>query len=214
MLSCFEVCVQEREIDDLRQSLERIWKVGNIGPKDCVVHQFENDIVHNGSRYEVKLPFKPDHDTLPDNFVTSNKRLVSLVKRLENSEVLPRYNEVFKEYEKEKIIERVPEDEIPAEIGKVHYLPHRPVVKEHRETTKIRAVFDASCGVNGPSLNECLCSGPNLISKVFDVLLKFRLNRIAILADIKKAFLNVEVFKDHQDFLRFLWYDFESKDPK
>ena len=49
---------------------------------------------------------------------------------------------------------------------------------------------------------------------MFDVLLRFRLNRIAILADIKKAFLNVEVFKDHQDFLRFLWYDFESKDPK
>ena len=69
--------------------------------------------------------------------------------------------------------------------------------------------------MNGPSLNECLYLGPNLTSKVFDILLRFRFKKIAILADIKKAFLNVEVSKGHQDFLRFLWNDFESSgDPK
>ncbi|XP_066921197.1 uncharacterized protein [Clytia hemisphaerica] len=83
--------------------------------------------------------------TKTDNFKTSEKRLVSLKKRLEKSDLVKRYNEVFEEYKKEGIIEKVPENEISAEVGKVHYLPHRPVVKEDRETTKIRAVFDASC---------------------------------------------------------------------
>ena len=179
---------------------------------DCVITQFEKDIYHNGERYVTKLPFKPDHDTIPDNFRICEKRLVSLDKRLKCGEMFEDYNAIFKEYEDEKIIERVPEVEISKDIGKVHYLPHRPVVRNDKETTKIRAVFDASCAYNGPSLNDCLYSGPNLLAKVFDVLLRFRFNKIGVLADIKQAFLNVEVCKEDQDFLRFLWHDISNLD--
>ena len=91
-------------------------------------------------------------------------------------------------------------------------MPHRPVVREDKETTKIRAVFDASCGNNGPSLNDCLHSGPNMLSKIFDVLMRFRFNKVAILADIKQAFLNVEVSAEHRDFLRFLWFDMNCEE--
>ena len=42
---------------------------------------------------------------------------------------------------------------------------HRPVIGNDKETTKIRAVFDLK--VSGPSLNECLYSGPNLFAKIF-----------------------------------------------
>jgi len=123
------------------------------------------------------------------------------------------YEKIFKEYERDKIIEKVPDDEIVKGVGEVHYLPHRPVVKEHRLTTKIRAVFDASCeSEDGPSLNNCLYSGPNMLSKIFDVLMRFRFNRVAVLADIKKAFLNVEVADEHRDFLRFLWFNLESEE--
>ena len=80
-----------------------------------------------------------------------------------------------------------------AEVGKVHYLPHTPVVRADKTTTKIRAVFDVSCKVNGPSLNECFYAGPNLITKIFDILIRFRFNIIAITADIKQAFLNVAI---------------------
>ena len=34
---------------------------------ECVIHQFEKDIEHIGERYVTKLPFRPDHDFLPDN---------------------------------------------------------------------------------------------------------------------------------------------------
>ena len=50
------------------------------------------------------------------------------------------------------------------------------------------AVFDASCASDGASLNDCLYSGPNLVSKIFDILLRFRVNFIATLADIKQEF--------------------------
>ena len=68
-------------------------------------------------------------------------------------------------------------------------------------------MFDASCASDGPSLNDCLYSAPNLLSKIFDILLRFRFNFIVILADIKQAFPNVEISKEHRDFLHFLWYE-------
>ena len=105
-----------------------------------------------------------------------------------------------------KVIERVPDNEIAKESGKTHYLAHRPVIRKSKETTKIRAIVDASCSGNGLSLNDCLYSGPNLLSKIFDILLRFRLNYIALLADIKQAFLNIEISSEHKDYLRFLWY--------
>ena len=113
----------------------------------------------------------------------------------------------FSKIIKSGIIKRLPSDEIPQDPGKVHYLSHRPVLREDNETTKIRAVFDASCTSNGPSLNDCFYACLNLLSKIFDILLRFTLNYIGILADIKQAFLNVQIFAEHQNFLRFLWVD-------
>ena len=68
-------------------------------------------------------------------------------------------------------------------------------------------MFDAPCASERSSLNNCLYCGPNFLSKIFNILLRFRSNFIAILADIKQAFLNVEISKEHRDFLRFLWYE-------
>ena len=56
-----------------------------------------------------------------------------------------KYDEIFKEHEQNKNIEKVSFDEVPKKPGQVHYFPHRPVLREDKETTKIRAVFDASC---------------------------------------------------------------------
>ena len=92
--------------------------------------------MHDGTRYVV-LP-------LPDNFKVSETRLKSLKGRLKSKRILHAYDDIFKEYEKTGIIEPVPSSELVAEVGKVHYLPHRPVIRADKTTTKIRAVFDVS----------------------------------------------------------------------
>ena len=56
------------------------------------------------------------------------------------------YDKIFKDYERVGIIERVPKNEIAKDTEKMHNIPHRPVIRNDKQTTKIRAVFDASDG--------------------------------------------------------------------
>ncbi|GFT63869.1 integrase catalytic domain-containing protein [Trichonephila clavipes] len=81
-------------------------------------------------------------------------------------------------------------------------------LEEGRVTTSTRIVFDAaSHQANELSLNDCLWPGPNLNPNLLDVLINFRLNRVAISSDIRQAFLQICLADKHKDFVRFLWTD-------
>ena len=67
----------------------------------------------------------------------------------------------------------------------------------------------------GPSLNDCMHAGPSLLPNLMDILLRFRLNRVGLISDIEKAFLNISINPEQINFLRFLWVDnVESAEPK
>ena len=83
------------------------------------------------------------------------------------------------------------------------YLPHHPVVREDKDTSKVRIVFDASA----KGLNECLYEGPRLTPLIFDILLKFRTFLITLMADIEKAFLQISINTNDRDYFRFLWFE-------
>ena len=108
--------------------------------------------------------------------------------------LLEEYDLVIQEQLRDGVIEAVSDLEVP-EMGRTHYLPHHAVVRRDAKTTKLRVVYDASSRADGkgPSLNDCLQVGPSLTQLLFDILLRFRCNRIALIADIEKAFLNIEV---------------------
>ena len=90
-------------------------------------------------------------------------RLHSLTKNLIRSNKLGEYDKIIQEQINEGIIEKVSETKT-SEKGKEFYLPHRPVIRESAETTKIRIVYDASAKPNkdSASLNECLENGASL----------------------------------------------------
>ena len=69
----------------------------------------------------------------------------------------------------------------------------------------MRIVYDASARTGGPSLNDCLYTGPNFGQTILDILLRFRLHNIAFVGDVEKAFLMVSVADSDRDVLRFLW---------
>ena len=53
----------------------------------------------------------------------------------------------------------------------IHYLPHYAVIRQDKQTTKVRIVYDGSArsAANSFSLNNCLMTGPNLIPKLFNI---------------------------------------------
>ena len=100
-------------------------------------------------------------------------------------------------------------------VGKECYIPHKPVIREKAESTKLRIVYDASARVqdNAPSLNECLSPGPPLQNQLWSVLVRGRFNPVALTADIKQAFLQVRICEEDRDALRFHWLkDVNSKE--
>ena len=40
---------------------------------------------------------------------------------------------------------------------------------------------------------------------MFDVLVRFREHKVALVRDIQQAFLQIEVNREHRDYLQFLW---------
>ncbi|GBN63357.1 hypothetical protein AVEN_236729-1 [Araneus ventricosus] len=69
------------------------------------------------------------------------KRLETSTRKLHHENLFTAYDDVFKEWAPLGIIENDPVES--ASLHHEHYLPHRPVVKQHR-TTKVHPVFDAS----------------------------------------------------------------------
>ena len=169
--------------------------------------QFQEQISFKNHRYEVHLPWKTPHPSLPDNYELSRKRLENLLKRLrQEPEVLKEYDSVINEQLQRGIVEVV---EKPSEggVGRVHYIPHHAVIRTDKSTTKLRIVYDASAKSDGVALNDCVYTGPPLAENIFDVLLRFRVYQVALTGDVEKAFLMVGMIEEDRDVLRFLWVD-------
>ena len=110
---------------------------------------------------------------LPDNYLIAKSRLETNFKSLQTDpQLLQGYDDVIKEYLSYGIVERVTD----SNTNYVHYLPHRAVVREERETTKVPVVFGAWLKYKSfLSFNELLDPGSCLLSPLFDILVRFRL---------------------------------------
>ena len=106
---------------------------------------------------------------------------------------------------------------VTMKLWQTHYLPHKPVVRDEKATTKLQIVFDASAKANGShSLNDCLYPRPSITATLFGLLLRFWIHNIAFVGGIEKKFLQIGLHPSHRDFVRLLWFqepsniDFEN----
>ena len=92
-------------------------------------------------------------------------------------------------------------------------MPHNGVFHPQKRY-KIRVVFDVAVMHDGLSLNSQVHQGPDLTNSLLGVLLRFRQDPVALVADIEGMFNHVKVLPEVYDALRFLrWEDSNLEQP-
>ncbi|MEO0404760.1 MAG: hypothetical protein AAF193_07815, partial [Bacteroidota bacterium] len=215
---------EDEEHEDTLFSLKKFWELESIGivdlkkqisgEEDEALQRFQSTIHFEGSRYEVGLPWKSNAPTLLPNYQQALKRLRRNEEKLsQDQRKQTMYKEAMHQYLKDGHAREITEEDQQA--SKIYYLPHHPVFREDKTTTKCRVVFDASArNRQGISLNDCLLSGPALHPNLVSILLRFRMHRIAMMADIRKMFLQVKLTPEDQNVHRFLWRENQDESPK
>lgn len=176
------------------------------------MNMMEKTITKVDGHYQMGLLWKDENVQLPNNRAVAEIRLKHLKRRLEKNPTLKmKYLAILDDYKEKNYAQKLTRDETVKKIGKTWYLPHHPVTNP-RKPEKVRMVFDAASKFENISLNDQLVHGPDLTNSSVGVLIRFRQNPVALIADIEGMFHQVKVQPSDCDALRFLWWDSEDED--
>ena len=167
---------------------------------------WERSVQLSDGHYELPIPFRQRPPVLANNREMALWRLQSLrTKLLCKPELHAQYCASIKDMIDRHFAEPVASDMSNDNTKLRWYLPHHAVHNVNKPG-KIRVVFDCSARYHGTSLNENVMPGPDLTNRMIGVLIRFREEPIAMMADVEAMFHQVRVSVADRDCLRFLWY--------
>lgn len=212
--SCANVNFQHTS--DVQIEIERLWETdfpdrepGNSTGMSLedrrALSIMEGTLEKDGGHFKLGLPWRDKSVSLPNNRVMAITRLAHLKRKLRGDpELRSMYKNTMKEYIGKGYA--VPVNNTGKhESGKIWYLPHHPVVNQNKPG-KVRIVFDCAAKYRGTSLNDNLMQGPDFVNSLVGVLLRFREEPVALVADIEAMFHQVRVRDSDRNALRFLWW--------
>jgi hypothetical protein len=193
--------------------ISRFWTIEDIAESSqmstedqkCIQQYQATTKRQDNGRYIVRLPLHPDID---ERLGESRKKAYAQFLQLENKfrrheNIEKEYKLFIKEYEELNNMRLCDSNMKPS-----YYLPHHCVQRAESSTTALRVVFNASAKTtSGASLNDLMYCGPNLQTDLQSIILKWRLYRIAVTADIEKMFRQVMVDKEDQKYQTIVWRD-------
>ena len=212
---CLSIATHHVSVTSADDLLRKFWEIeespkgpSNLSPDERLVVQHFKD-THTRSdegRFIVPLPKRPQSKSLGESRSQAVKRFLSLERSLYSKGQFQEFSTVMEKYFKMNHAELVPVADLQKPPKEIFYLPMHAVRKEHSSTTKLRLVFDASAkSASGISLNDLLLVGPTVHSPLIDVLLRFRLHRVALTADVSKMYRAIELVPSDRDLHRFVW---------
>lgn len=192
--------------------LQRFWEVEDLPKikylsqeeKDCERIFTETHTRNRNGRYVVTLPFNEKICSLGQSKNIAIRQFFSIERRMtKNPQYRESYIQFMQEHEERGYMTRIKET---AESG--YYTPHHGVFSSN----KFRVVFNASNPTTtGISLNECQLNGEKLQSDLAFTLLRFRTFRVALCADVKQMYCQIEVNDLHKKYQKIIWRESENK---
>ena len=194
----------------VKPNLEDFWNLETIGIIICLqdkeaLKTYHETLRYKGRRYHVSWPWKDEITCLPENRQLAFGRLKSRIHQLRNNPgLVKQYDSIIRDQIDRGVIEKIQPE--PTDDMK-HYISHHPVINLSKPTTKVRVVYDASAKAkqDNKSLNKCPYRGPVMLQDLTGILLPFRLNKVAMVADIEKAFLQIGLNDNAKNVTRFFW---------
>ena len=135
----------------------------------------------------------------------TKQRLASLKRRFTKDDLQGKYTKVIFSYLQQGFAQQAPHEYLNDHAGPTWYLPHHAVTNPHKPD-KVRSVFDCAAKCKGTSLNDNLICGPYLMNSFIGVLMRFRTEMVALVADVEAMLHHVFVKPSHFDALRFMWW--------
>lgn len=192
--------------DDL---LRRFWEVEEKTVANCTLTVEERCALkhfNDEGRFMVSLPKRSIETKLGESRSQTVRRFLSFERSIHSKGVFPEVQKVIQEYFDQQHAEEVPPEDLNKPQDQVFYMPMHVVCKESSNTTKIRAVIDASAATStGISLNSTLMVGPTVHPPLIDVLIRFRNHRIGMIADVSRMYRAILLTEPDKDLHRFVW---------
>src|SRR5699024_3271613 len=150
LVNAFKAAVVNDAI--VSNDISALWDLEAIGIKydsfkqcDSVAHDnamshFVQNVEFVENRYQVRLPFREENvDQLGNNLAVAQKRLKGLANKLKSTDdLIQRYNDGVSQL----ILNGNAEPVAPPgnKLTNYYYMPHRAVLRENHESTKLRIV--------------------------------------------------------------------------
>ena len=211
----------EQALDDL---VRNFWDLERVGmdttyrtPDERQAEEIvSKSLQHDGTRFSIGIPWTAENGTpnLRSNRRQAEQRLWSLERSLaKRPDVQQAYSNVIEKYLIKHYIKKVDPEKVSQDGLNQWYLPHFPVVRNDRATTKVRVVFDASVQSDGVSMNDEMYAGRKTQNNLVHVLLRFCAEPVALVGDISEMFLQIQLQDSDRKYHRFLWRTAPDKEP-
>ncbi|XP_072392412.1 uncharacterized protein [Diabrotica undecimpunctata] len=194
------------EDDQLKKfwSIDKIPITNSMSKDDSQCeYLFSQDTYRNRTgQFVVKFPLKQSPSLLGDSKEMAIQRFLSLERKFSSK---PKFYSLYKEFINEYIQLGHMTKILDTQNILNYYAPHHGVLKESI-TTQLRVVFDFSCpSKSGYSLNDLQYVGLKVQNNIFDILIRFRLYKYVVSADISKMYRQILMHEDHKSLQQIIW---------
>lgn len=200
-------------LESFGSCLSKIDKTKSI-EEQLAIEKINTSITKIGKRFQVNLPWKDENVLLPNSRPMAEQRLKCLERKLrQNHELGQAYQNEIQKLLTNGYARLLPNTNI-LNSKKLWFLPHFAVTNPNKPG-KVRVVFDAAAECNGVSLNKNLLTGPDWLTSIVGILIRFRFHPYAYAGDIREMFNQVQISDADAAAQCFLWRDLKThEEPK